>query len=172
MKNGEDQMKRKLKLPILLLAVVVMLSIFYIKEANDKDAPVGNNNDDNLLLSNLNPEFTEARLERMESLNSEILELEELIAGGTLTADKVLETTVMIDELKEIKSNETSLEVIIMEELEYDDVLVIFEDDWVSIDIYTELEASSLPKIQIIRMAMDSFGSECGVSIATSNIYE
>ena len=33
-------MKKKLSLPILLLAVVVMLSIFYIKEADKTSDPV------------------------------------------------------------------------------------------------------------------------------------
>ena len=73
-------MKKKLKLPILLLALVAMMSIFYIKEArnsiDDKET-----NGDVLNSTNLNPEFSELRLKHLEEVNLELGEYEEKIAS-------------------------------------------------------------------------------------------
>lgn len=170
--NGEDYMKRKLKLPILLTAVVVMLSIFYIKEANSKrdTAPV---NGDDLDVSVLNPEFTEARLQRLEAVNLQIEELEMLIAGGTLSADMVSETTAQIDELKEVKRLEADLEDVLMTQMDYDDVLVLLTDQEVVVDVYTDIEIDTLDKIEILKLAAKNFDSYAeDFSVVVSNSME
>lgn len=56
-------MKKKLRLPILLLAVVVMMSIFYIHEANKTTDPVGSPSLDS---STTNPDYAEARMKSIE----------------------------------------------------------------------------------------------------------
>ena len=55
-------MKKKIKLPILLLAVVVMMSIFYINEANKVTEPVDSPNLDTVTT---NQEFAEARSKKL-----------------------------------------------------------------------------------------------------------
>ncbi|MGM9969038.1 MAG: SpoIIIAH-like family protein [Anaeroplasma sp.] len=165
-------MKKKLKLPILLMAVVVMLSIFYIKEAQNNKTnttPAGSNN---LTASTLNPEFTEARIERIEEVNAQIKELEELIAGGTLNADGVLETTVKIDNLKEVKKLETDLEEVIIKQLEYDDVLVVLSNNEVVVDVYTSDEIDILTKIEILKLAsvsFDNYAEEFSIKITSAS---
>ena len=150
-------MKRKLKVPVLLLAIVIMLSIFYIKEANSNpnlEPVVG----DDLDVSVLNPEFTEARINRANEVSAQILEWEGLIAEGSLSADKVLETTLLIDDLKNIRTLETALEISIASEMEYDDVLVILNNDELIIDVYTENEVDSMTYVSLMKMGYQSFG--------------
>ena len=148
-------MKRKLKVPVLLLAIVIMLSIFYIKEANSDNTKEVLGDDLNTV--ELNPEFTEARLNRANEISNQILEWEGLIAQGTLSADKVLETTALIDELKNIKALETALEISIASEMNYDDVLVIMDEDELVIDVYTENELDSQSYVKLMKMGYQSF---------------
>lgn len=149
-------MKRKLKVPVLLLAIVIMLSIFYIKEANSDNTKEVLGDDLNTV--ELNPEFTEARLNRANEISNQILEWEGLIAQGTLSADKVLETTALIDDLKNIKALETALEISIASEMNYDDVLVIMDEDELVIDVYTENELDSQSYVKLMKMGYQSFG--------------
>ena len=149
-------MKRKLKVPVLLLAIVIMLSIFYIKEANSNNTKEVLGDDLNTV--ELNPEFTEARLNRENEISNQILEWEGLIAQGTLSADKVLETTALIDDLKNIKALETALEISIASEMDYDDVLVIMDEDELVIDVYTENELDSQSYVKLMKMGYQSFG--------------
>lgn len=149
-------MKRKLKVPVLLLAIVIMLSIFYIKEANSDNTKEVLGDDLNTV--ELNPEFTEARLNRANEISNQILEWEGLIAQGTLSADKVLETTALIDDLKNIKALETALEISIVSEMDYDDVLVIMDEDELVIDVYTENELDSQSYVKLMKMGYQSFG--------------
>lgn len=162
-------MKKKLKLPILLLAVVIMLSIFYIKEANNNPAdPVAG---DDLSASSLNPDFTEARLLSLEEANTEIDELEASIASGTLTAQEVQATTAKITELKNIKHQEASLEETLIEMNNYDDVLVLLGEESLVIDIYTEEDITVAKFIELARLAKTNFGSDTVVKVkTTSNI--
>ncbi len=160
-------MKKKLRLPILLLAVVIMLSIFYIKEAKDNpSAPV---NGDNLETSTLNPDFTEARLLSIEEANTQIKEWEASIASGTLSAAQVKETTTKIENLKTIKHQEVALEETLMELNKYDDVLVLLGEEYLVIDIYTEETIEVATFIEMAKLAKASFGSECKVKVKTTN---
>ncbi len=169
--NGEDNMKKKLRLPILLLAVVIMLSIFYIKEARNKqpDAPV---NGTNVETSTLNPEFTEARLLSIEEANTQIKEWEASIAGGNLTAAEVEATTKKINQLRETKHKEVALEESLMELNQYDDVLVLLGEEYLVIDIYTEEDIVVSKFIEMAKMAKQSFGSDCKVKVKTSSNLE
>ena len=109
-------------------------------------------------MSVLNPEFTEARINRANEVSAQILEWEGLIAEGSLSADKVLETTLLIDDLKNIRTLETALEISIASEMEYDDVLVILNNDELIIDVYTENEVDSMTYVSLMKMGYQSFG--------------
>lgn len=160
-------MKKKLKLPILLLAVVIMLSIFYIKEANNNSAdPVSG---DDLNASSLNPDFAEARLLSLEEANNEIDELEASIASGTLTAVEVQQTTAKISQLKNIKHQEASLEETLIEMNNYDDVLVLLGEESLVIDIYTEDDITVAKFIELARLAKTNFGSDTIVKVKTTS---
>lgn len=163
-------MKKKLKLPILLLAVVIMLSIFYIKEA--KVTPTEPAGGDSLNTSTLNPDFTEARLLSIEEANAQIKEWEEAIASGSMTATEVKETTVKISNLKQIKHQEVALEETLIELNNYDDVLVLLGEEYLVIDIYTEEDIAVAKFIEMAKLAKESFGSDCKVKVKTSNVNE
>ena len=66
--------KKKLKLPLLILAVVVMMSIFYIHESKEPTIPVGGTSE--LEGVSLNPEYAESRLASIEEVNLLIEEKE------------------------------------------------------------------------------------------------
>ena len=163
-------MKKKLKLPILLLAVVIMLSIFYIKEANNNPADPTSGTD--LTTSSLNPDFTEARLQSIEETNAEIDELEESIASGTLSASEVKEATNRITELKSIKHQEAALEQSLIEMNNYDDVLVLLGEESLVINIYTEEDITVSKFIELGKMAKENFGSNTVVKVKTTSSNE
>ena len=163
-------MKKKLRLPILLLAVVVMLSIFYIKEAQDNpQTPV---NGDSYNTSTLNPEFTEARLLSIEEVNSKVSELEASISSGDLSATEVMKATAEINSLKDIKHKEVVLENTIIETNNYDDVLVLLGDEYLVVDIYTEDEIPTSTFVEIAIMAKESFGNDVNIKLKTTNNVE
>lgn len=160
-------MKKKLRLPILLLAVVIMLSIFYVKEAqNDLDTPTGGSD---LQTSTLNPDFTEARLLSISEVNTQIEEYEVSIASGSLNASEVLEATAKIAELRELKHQEVSLEETIIELNQYDDVLVLLGEDYLVIDIYTEEDVAVSQFIEMAKLAKETFGNDCKIKVKTTN---
>lgn len=153
-------MKKNFKLPILLLAVVVMLSIFYIKEANEvnDNAPVDS---DNLNVSTLNPDFTEARIQSINEINALIDEYETQIASGDLTASEVTNTTILIDELIGKKNNEIALEEEILTLYNtYDDVLVLVNDNVINVSIYNDEEISSEAFIAMCKLSYEKFSME------------
>lgn len=160
-------MKKKLRLPILLLAVVVMLSIFYIKEAqNNPNTPV---NSDSYNTSSLNPDFTEARLLSLEEVDTKVSELEASISSGDLSASEVLEITNQINSIKDIKHKEVSLENALIEANNYDDVLVLLGEEYLIVDVYTEEEITTQTFIEIAIMAKESFGSDVNIKLKTTN---
>ena len=127
--------KKKLKLPLLLLAVVVMMSIFYIHESKEPTLPVDGSGEYEGV--SLNPEYAESRLASIEEVNLLIEEKQELIASGTLSVSEVENLTNEILDLKETKVNEVALEEMLIEALSFDDVLVMLEGEYLVIDIYS-----------------------------------
>lgn len=159
-------MKKKLRLPILLLAVVVMMSIFYIHEANKTTEPVGS---PSLDTSTTNPDYAEARMKSIEETNALIEEAEAKIASGTLTVGQVEEENLKIAILRQTKLNEIALEEMIMAALEYDDVLVLLEDDILVIDVWTEEELTKASFISISRLAKEKFDSNYIVKLSATS---
>ena len=159
-------MKKKIKLPILLLAVVIMLSIFYVKEAN-KETNTTPTNGTEYEETSLNPEFTEARILNIQETNAEIQKLEDQIACGNLSALKVSELTTQIEALKEINHKEVSLEEAIIDSKKYADVLVLYEEDGVVIGVYTAETVSTSDFIDIVKLARNGFGRSCKVTLNT-----
>lgn len=158
-------MKKKFRLPILLLAVVVMMSVFYIHEANQPSEPVDS---PNLEMTTTNPEYAEARLRSIEEVNSLIEESEAKIASGTLSLEEVEKENEMISSLKETKMNEIALEEMIMASLNFDDVLVLLEEEYIVIDVYTEDEITTEVFISVSRLAKEKFDENYIVKLVRS----
>ena len=164
-------MGKKFKLPILLLAVVVMLSIFYIKEAQNGDInnPVDGGN---VTISPLNPEFTEGRLLSINKANELIEGYQKEIASGELTAKEVEETNVLITEILNIKHNEIALEQAISAALSFDDILVLVEDEYLVVSVYTEEEVTPNNFIAIARIAKSVFDEDYIIKVEVTNPLE
>lgn len=129
-------MLKKSALPILLLACVLMLSVFYVKETmNSSTTPVNGGTDDTV--DTKYALFAEARLDLLEERNSEINELEALVASGELTSVEVEANVNRINYLCDLKYDEIALENTIIA-MGYDDVFVIASTDSVKISILAE----------------------------------
>ena len=162
--------KKKLKLPLLLLAVVVMMSIFYIHESKEPTLPVDGSGEYEGV--SLNPEYAESRLASIEEVNLLIEEKQELIASGTLSVSEVENLTNEILDLKETKVNEVALEETLIEALSFDDVLVMLEGEYLVIDIYTNEEITAEVFISVSRLAKEKFDSNYKVKVLKTPIEE
>lgn len=162
--------KKKLKLPLLLLAVVVMMSIFYIHESKEPTLPVDGSGEYEGVC--LNPEYAESRLASIEEVNLLIEEKQELIASGTLSVSEVENLTNEILDLKETKVNEVALEEMLIEALSFDDVLVMLEGEYLVIDIYTNEEITAEVFISVSRLAKEKFDSNYKVKVLKTPIEE
>lgn len=160
--------KKKLKLPLLLLAVVVMMSIFYIHESKEPTLPVGG--DGEYEGTSLNPEYAESRLASIEEVNLLIEEKQNLIASGTLSVSEVEDLTNEILDLKETKVNEVALEEMLIEALSFDDVLVMLEGEYLVIDIYTNEDITTEVFISVSRLAKEKFDSNYKVKVLKTPI--
>lgn len=159
-------MKKKLRLPILLLAVVVMMSIFYIHEARKTDEPVTT---PNLETTSTNPEYAEARMKSIEEVNALIEESEAKIASGKLSAAEIEKENAMITSLKQTKVNEIALEEMIMASLDFDDVLVLLDGEVLVVDVFTEEELTKATFISVSRLAKEKFDSNYTVKLSKSS---
>lgn len=159
-------MKKKLRLPILLLAVVVMLSIFYIQEANQVSEPAGGSSLDT---STTNAEYAEARLKSIEETQLQIEEAEAKIASGTLSVQEIEQQNDLIRSLKELKVNEIALEEMIMAALDYEDVLVLLEEDYLIIDVFTEEPLTVATFISVSRLAKEKFSADYTIKLSSTS---
>ena len=162
--------KKKLKLPLLLLAVVVMMSIFYIHESKEPTLPVDGSGEYEGV--SLNPEYAESRLASIEEVNLLIEEKQELIASGTLSVSEVENLTNEILDLKETKVNEVALEETLIEALSFDDGLAMLEGEYLVIDIYTNEEITAEVFISVSRLAKEKFDSNYKVKVLKTPIEE
>lgn len=159
-------MKKKLRLPILLLAVVVMMSIFYIHEANKTTDPVSS---PSLGTTTTNPDFAEARMKSIEEVALLIEEAEAKIASGTLTVAQVEEENAKITSLRQTKMNEIALEEMIMASMDFDDVLVLLQENVLVIDVCTETDLTKANFISISRLAKEKFSSNYTVKLSSTS---
>ena len=160
--------KKKLKLPILLLAVVVMMSVFYIHESKQPTVPVDNG--DNQQEVTLNPEYAEARLANIEEVSLLIEEKEKKIAAGNLNVNEIEIINNEIEFLRETKLKEVALEEMLIEALSFEDVLVILEDEYLVIDIYTDSELTKEVFISVTRLAKEKFDTNYKVKVIKTPI--
>ena len=151
------RMKRKLKLPILLLAAVAMRSIFYIKEAS-KDIGDQGASGDTLDSTVLYPEFSELRLNHLEEVNLTLSEYEAKIASGELNANEVSECSLVMEDIKRNVDLEMKFEDALLENYDYDDVLVLIGEDYIDVRIYTEEDVRK-NAVSIMKLVSEHFDS-------------
>lgn len=157
-------MIKKCILPIFLLAMVVVLSVFYIKQSTDDSSnPASNNNDDTTVLS----DFANKRLEVLEQRSSKIDELEAVIASGTLTNSEITQTVDEINDLYYLKYTEVELEDLIVG-LGYTDSLVIIDDVNVSVTIIDD-ELTSSDFISIANLVKNKIGNNYKLTVEAIN---
>lgn len=152
-------MFKKSILPVVLLAMVVVLSVFYIKQSQDEVIDPVSGSGNNTVLS----EFASKRLEVLEQRTNTIDELEALIASGTLSSEEVETNVNKINDLYYLKYTETEIEQLI-EQLGYEDSLVLIEDKNVSVMILSD-ELTSSDFISVAKVVKEYLSSDYKVSL-------
>ena len=145
-----------------------MMSVFYIHESKQPTVPVDNG--DNQQEVTLNPEYAEARLANIEEVSLLIEEKEKKIAAGNLTVNEIEIINNEIEFLRETKLKEVALEEMLIEALSFEDVLVILEDEYLVIDIYTDSELTKEVFISVTRLAKEKFDTNYKVKVIKTPI--
>ena len=128
-------MFKKNILPIFLLALVVVLSVFYIKQAPADSSVVGG--DTNFETETVSSDFANKRLEVLTARSDEIDELECMVASGEYNDSEIASIIDKINQLYYIKYTEVELEdAIVM--LGYDECLVLIDEYNVDVSIETD----------------------------------
>lgn len=156
-------MIKKCILPIFLLAMVVVLSVFYIKQSTDDEVNPVNGNDDTSVVS----DFANKRLEILEKRSEKIDELEAVIASGTLTNSEINQTVDEINDLYYLKYTEVELEDLIVG-LGYQDSLVIIDNTNVSVTIIDD-ELTSSDFISIANVVKNKMGNNYKLTVEAVN---
>ena len=156
-------MIKKCILPIFLLAMVVVLSVFYIKQSTDDVVNPVNGNDDTSVVS----DFANKRLEILEKRSEKIDELEAVIASGTLTNSEINQTVDEINDLYYLKYTEVELEDLIVG-LGYQDSLVIIDNTNVSVTIIDD-ELKSSDFISIANVVKNKMGNNYKLTVEAVN---
>lgn len=156
-------MIKKCILPIFLLAMVVVLSVFYIKQSTDDVVNPVNGNDDTSVVS----DFANKRLEILEKRSEKIDELEAVIASGTLTNSEINQTVDEINDLYYLKYTEVELEDLIVG-LGYQDSLVIIDNTNVSVTIIDD-ELTSSDFISIANIVKNKIGNNYKLTVEAVN---
>ena len=99
-----------------------------------------------------------------------IEEKEKLISSGTLSVTEVNQINNEINELKETKLNEVALEQMLIDALSFVDVLVVLEEDYLVIDVYTSNELTNEMFISVSRLAKEKFDSNYKVKVIKTPI--
>lgn len=126
-------MLKKNKLPLFLLALVVMLSVYYINDTKTNK----NNETQNTSGSIKYHTYAESRLEVIKNRTKDIEGYEAVVASGELSSTEVENTLLKVDAIYKLNYSEVALENEIIA-LGYDDVFVYVADGKVNIDILTD----------------------------------
>lgn len=126
-------MLKKNKLPLFLLTLVVMLSVYYINDTKTNK----NNETQNTSGSIKYHTYAESRLEVMKNRTKDIEGYEAVVASGELSSTEVENTLLKVDAIYKLNYSEVALENEIIA-LGYDDVFVYVADGKVNIDILTD----------------------------------
>ncbi len=155
-------MLRKNKIPLLLLAVVVMLSIFYIQQTKNQ-SPTTPVNGGGITGEVKYSEYASLRLNLLEVRNEEINQLEAKIAAGNLTSAELETTVASINQIYNLKYSEVDLENQIIS-LGYDDVFVCTTGKNIKINILTD-DFTTDDFVTVALLAKEKFARNYAVSV-------
>lgn len=152
---------KKHKLSLFLLAMVCMLSVYYILMPNDNevDVPVSNIDGETRY-----QEFAKMRLEIIAERNEEVLLYETKIVDQSVSIDDVSKYVIEIETIQKTTEREVYIEGIIIN-LGYEDCLVYLDE-------FNKLHISVLAKkfeikdyIEVALLAKDEFGASTVVTV-------
>ena len=153
---------KKHKLSLFLLAMVCMLSVYYIMMPNDKDPtlPVGDTGTGDTRYQ----EFAEMRLEIIDERNEQVAAYEAKIVDATVSIDDKNEYVLEIQTLQTLTEKEVYVEGVIMN-LGYEDCLVYLSADALHISVLAEkFEVSDY--IEVALLAKEEFGKNTLVKVS------
>lgn len=156
-------MIKKNILPVFLLALVVLLSVFYVKQESS-DITTGTNNND-LNSEEVSSDFSSKRLEILEERSTLVDELEESIASGKLDNDEITQVMEKINELYYLKYTEVELEDAIIL-LGYNDCLVVISEYDVEV-LVSSNDLTSGEFIKITNLIKEKLSDNYKVSVET-----
>ncbi|MFI3251519.1 MAG: SpoIIIAH-like family protein [bacterium] len=157
-------MIKKNKLSLFLLAVVMMLSIYYINMPEEGIiAPTVSEN-----ITTEHPEFASMRLEILAQREEYVVDLENIIASDTYSDDMKSDAFETMQEILELTELEVLAETFV-ENLGYLDCFVVNEDNFVSVYILNYVPTTQ-EFIEITSIMKDVFGSNIKVEVSPKSI--
>lgn len=147
---------KKHRLSLLLLAMVAMLSVYYVLMPGDSPtAPVVNDEDGVIIRYS---EFAEARLQILEARNGEVAEYEAKIIEAKVSLTDVEDYMLEISAITKLTENEVYLETTIVN-LGYEDTLVFVDEGVINISVLGD-DFSVVEYIEINKLAKTQFGTD------------
>ena len=147
---------KKHRLSLFLLAMVGMLSVYYVLMPEDSPSkPVANNEDGGFVRLS---EFAEARLQILDERKAEIATYEAKITQASVSLTDVEDYILEIDAITKMTEKEVYLETIIVN-LGFEDSLVYKEDGVINISVLAE-EFTVKEYIEINKLAKAEFGAD------------
>lgn len=151
---------KKHRLSLLLLALVGMLSVYYVLLPGEGDVPpVSGIHDGNTR----HQDFAEARLEIIDERNKEVALVEAKITQATVSISELEEYLLEIETITKLTEKEVSLETMVVE-LGYEDSLVFLSDNIVYITVLSD-KFSEAEYITINKLAKAEFGKNVIVKV-------
>lgn len=155
---------KKHRLSLLLLAVVGMLSVYYVLLPSEGPVPpVSGVHEGNLRYQ----EFAEARLEITGERNNQVALVEAKITDATISVNELEMYLLEIDEIISLTEKEVGLESLV-NDLGYEDCLVFLDDTVLYITVLAE-KFTVEEYITINKIAKEEFGKNIIVSIEFTN---
>lgn len=155
-------MIKRNKLSIFLLAVVVMLTIYYIKTPTNSGSDKLNNQTPVASVERY-PLYAESRLIILDARGTKISELEGVLASSKSTMSEKEVALETISQLNELTEKEIVLETAIIT-LGYEDCFVNAVDNSVRVQVLSS-EFSAEKFVEIALIAKEKFGNDCVVSV-------
>ena len=147
---------KKHRLSLLLLAMVAMLSVYYVLMPQDDPlAPVGAQPSGNVRYQ----DFAEMRLEITDDRNSQVAQFEAKIVDATVSLTDVENFILEIETITTLTEKEVYFESIVVN-LGFEDSLVFLDEDNV-LNVSVLAEKFSVEEyIEIATIAKDEFGKD------------
>lgn len=146
---------KKHRVSLLLLAMVAMLSVYYVLMPQDDPlAPVGAEPSGSIRYQ----EFAEMRLEITDDRNSQVAAYEAKIVDATVSLTDVENYILEIETITTLTEKEVYFESVVVN-LGFEDSLVFLEDDVLNISVLAE-KFSVEEYIEIAVIAKEEFGKD------------